>query len=145
MKHLDNFVKEVGRLYAPVLNVPRGVVSDFEFGGYRIPAGTQVRLALAAGHLLPHIFAEPQRFDPDRFAPPREEDKKTPYGLVTFGGGARTCIGLNFATVETKALAAHVLRHYQLEAVADQQIAHAGALVAGPDRSVRLRVQTKDG
>ena len=48
MKQLDSFIKEVGRLYSPVINVPRGVVSDFEFGGYRIPAGTPVRLGLAA-------------------------------------------------------------------------------------------------
>src|SRR5512132_2148716 len=81
MKTLDNFIKEAGRLYPPVINVPRGVVKDFEFAGYRVPAGTAVRLALAASHRLPHVFANPDVFDPDRFAPPREEDKRSPYAL----------------------------------------------------------------
>ncbi len=50
MKSLDLFIREAGRLYSPVINVPRGVVKSFEFGGYEVPAGTQVRLGLAAGH-----------------------------------------------------------------------------------------------
>lgn len=124
--HLDRFVQEAGRLYAPVVNVPRGVLSSFAFEGHLIPPGTQVRLALAAGHRLPQVFADPERFDPDRFAPPREEHRRHPYALVTFGGGARTCIGMNFALLEVKALAAHVLRHYHLEALPGQSLAYEG-------------------
>jgi retinoid hydroxylase len=142
MKLLDNFIREAGRLYPPVINVPRGVVSDFEFGGYTVPAGTPVRLALAASHRLPQVFANPELFDPDRFAPPREEDKRFPYALVTFGGGARICIGINFANIETKALAAHVLRTYQLEAVENQAIAHAGHWTAVLMNGIRLRVRS---
>jgi cytochrome P450 len=138
---LDNFVKETGRLYPPVLNVPRGVVKDFEFAGYHVPAGTPVRLALAAGHLLPDVFADPERFDPDRFAPPREEDRR-PYALVTFGGGPRICIGIIFAQVEVKALLAHVLARYDLEAV-DREVVHAGHWTAILPDGVRLRVRSR--
>jgi retinoid hydroxylase len=115
LKLLDNFIKEVGRLHSPVLSVPRGVVREVEFGGYVMPVGTPVRLSLSGCHRLARVFADPERFDPDRFAPPREEDRRTPYSLVTFGGGQRLCIGINFANVEVKALAAHVLRHFTLE------------------------------
>jgi retinoid hydroxylase len=142
LHQLESFIKEVGRLYPPVLTVPRSVVRPVEFGGYMLPSGTSVRLALGASHLLPHVFAEPRRFDPDRFAPPREEDRRTPYGLVTFGGGPRICIGIHFAQIETKALVAHVLRRYRLQAVDDQPPANAGHLTALPHR-IRLRVQPK--
>jgi cytochrome P450 len=81
-----------------------------------------VLVSLAACHRLPDVFANPDTFDPDRFAPPREEDKRTPYSLVTFGGGPRICIGINFAQIEVKAMAAHILRHYSLTPVPDQQI-----------------------
>lgn len=137
---LDNFIREAGRLYSPVINVPRGVVKEFEFAGYTIPAGTQVRLALAAGHRLPHVFANPDVFDPDRFAPPREEDKRHPYSLVTFGGGARVCIGINFAQVEVKALAAHVLPRYRLEPVAGQNLVNAGHWTVVVPDGIRMRV-----
>ncbi len=112
MKVLGNAINEAGRMYSPVGNVPRGVVKDFEFGGYQVPEGTRVSLSLAACHRLPHIFQNPDKFDPDRFAPPREEDKKAPYSLVTFGGGARICIGMNFALVEMKAMLAQLLRKF---------------------------------
>ncbi len=140
LRQLDNFVKETGRLYSPVLNVPRGVVKDFEFNGYIVPAGTQVRLALAASHYLPTVWTQPNQFDPDRFAPPREEDKRQQYALVTFGGGPRICIGINFAQVEVKALVTHVLRCYQLETIAHRSPVHTGYFTAETLGGIHLRV-----
>lgn len=140
---LDAFVRETGRLYPPVINVPRGVLRDVEFGGYTIPAGAQVRLALAAGHLLPQAFADPARFDPDRMLPPREEDRRTPYSLVTFGGGPRICIGINFAQIEVKALVAHTLRHYRLDPVAGHRPIHAGYWTAYAPGGVQVRVSRR--
>lgn len=141
LHQLDHFIKEVGRLYPPVLTVPRSVLHPVEFGGYTLPAGTPVRLALGASHLLPHVFAEPQHFAPERFAPPREEDRRTPYGLITFGGGTRICIGIHFAQIETKVLAAHVLRHYDMQAVDEQPVAHAGHLTALLERGIQMRAR----
>lgn len=141
-RQLDNFIRETGRLYPPVINVPRGVVREFEFGGYTVPVGSQVRLALAATHRLPAVFADPARFDPDRFMPPREEDKQ-PYALVTFGGGPRVCIGINFAQVEVKALAAHVLRLYEMEPAPGQHPVHAGYWTAFLPEGLRMRVRAQ--
>lgn len=143
LKALDYFVRETGRLYPPVLNVPRGTSQEVEFAGYTIPQGTQVRLALAACHRLPHIFADPDRFDPDRFAPPREEDKQHPYSLVTFGGGPRVCIGQHFANIEVKALVAHVLPRYNLTPVAGQHPVHAGFLNAFIPGGIKMRVSAR--
>ena len=141
MRLLGATVEETGRLYPPVGNVPRGAVKDYTFGGYHVPAGTRVLLSLAACHRLPEVFANPDEFDPDRFMPPREEDKRTPYSLVTFGGGPRICIGINFAQVEVKAMAAHILRRYTLTSVPDQLIAHAYySPVAALLNGLRLRV-----
>ena len=141
MRLLGHAVDEAGRLHSPVGNVPRGVVKDFTFGGYHVPAGTRVLLSLAACHRLPDIFANPDTFDPDRFAPPREEDKRTPYALVTFGGGPRICIGINFAQVEVKAMAAHILRHYTLTPVPGHEIEHAYySPVASLNNGIWLRV-----
>lgn len=123
MKVLDNALSEAERLYPPVSVGPRGVVEPFDFQGYHIPAGTFVVYSISASHLIPSIFANPTQFDPDRFAPPREEDKKAPYALVGFGGGPRICIGINFAQVEIKAIVSHILRHAALELAPNQRIA----------------------
>lgn len=140
MKLLDNFIKETGRLHPPVVTVPREVVRDVEFAGYRLPAGTPVRLALAASHHLPAAFANPGAFDPDRFAPPRDEDRRTPYGLVTFGGGPRLCIGVNFATIEVKVLAAQVLRSYHLEPASDRPPEQFGLTATIIPNGIPMRV-----
>jgi cytochrome P450 len=93
-----------------------------EFGGYVLPAGTKVRVSVIGCHRLPDIFREPHTFDPDRYAPPREEDKNHPYALIPFGGGPRICIGINFAQVEIKILAAHVLQRFALQSIPGKEI-----------------------
>ena len=75
------------------------------------------------------VWDDPERFDADRFLPPREEDRRTPYGLATFGGGPRICLGINFAQVEVMALIAHTLRHYRLSHVSAEPIREFGGLL----------------
>ncbi len=120
---LNNAMTETGRLHPPAGNVMYSV---------------------AASHRLPTVFAQPDLWDPDRFARPREEDKATPYGLVTFGGGPRICIGINFAQVEIKALAAHVLRAFTLEPVAahDVEMLYYGATGTLP-YGIKMRVSPR--
>lgn len=140
---LDCFFREVGRLYTSVLNLPRGVLSPFSFEGRTIPSGTPIRLALAAGHRLPHVFADPERFDPQRFLPPREEDKRNPYAFVPFGAGSRICIGINFSQVELKSLIVHFLQNYELDPLPGQLPVHAGFWVARVPFGIRARVRRR--
>lgn len=142
MKVLDNGLSEAERLYPPVAYGPRGVLEGFDFHGYHVPAGTLVVYSIAGSHRIPEIFPDPARFDPDRFAPPREEDKKTPYALVGFGGGPRICIGINFAQVELKAVVSYIVRHAKLELVPGQQIAQAYFGPTGsPISGIRISVK----
>jgi retinoid hydroxylase len=136
---LGNAIKEAGRLESPVHALPRGVVQPFEFGGYAIPAGTQVRLAIAATHRLPAVFPDPGRFDPDRFAAPRDEERRTPYALATFGGGTRICIGINFAQIEVKALAASVLRRYRLEPLSPRRPEQMAGITSWVPEGIHVR------
>ena len=53
MKLLEHALSEAERLYPPVSNGPRGVLEDFEFGGYRVPAGTHVFYSIAGAHMHP--------------------------------------------------------------------------------------------
>jgi cytochrome P450 len=109
---LDLVLKEIERLWPPVSLCQRGVTAAVEFGGYVLPPGTLVIYSPWVTHRLPEIFRDADRFDPDRFAPPREEHRVTPYGLVGFGGGPRLCIGQAFAQLEMKVVASVLLRGY---------------------------------
>jgi len=144
MKVLENALSEAERLYPPVVNGPRGVLEDVIFNGYHIPAGSYVFYSIAATHMLPHIFTDPTRFDPDRFAAPREEHKKTAYSLVGFGGGPRICIGINFAQVEIKAMASQILRRYELEPLPGQALYQVyDGPTGGPPQGMLMQVSER--
>jgi retinoid hydroxylase len=145
MKALDLFIRETGRLHPPVHGLPRGVAQPVDFAGYTLPAGTRVYLSPAACHRLRGVFAHPDEFDAGRFAAPRAEDRRTPYSLVTFGGGPRLCIGMHFATVEVKLLAIHMLRHYRLEPLEEHLPVQVGLSATSLPGGVPVRVGPRRG
>jgi len=106
---MANVLKEVERLYPPVYYIPRGVIQDVEYSGYSIPAGWSVMLSPHLTHRLPEIYSDPELFDPDRFAPPREEHKKHPFALIGFGGGEHKCLGQDLALMEAKIILSKLL------------------------------------
>ncbi|MBV9354149.1 MAG: cytochrome P450 [Chloroflexi bacterium] len=134
-------IRETGRYRPPVMLLPRGVLAPVEFGGYTIQPGSRVFLAVAASHCLPTVFEHPERFDLDRFLPPRDEDRRHPYGLVTFGGGPRICLGINFAQVEVTALAAQARRHYRLRPIPDRPIPQFAGIVRAQPQGVPMYVE----
>ena len=113
MPDLDIVVQETLRLYPPAWIGPRRSNTEFEFGGYRIPAELPVNYSSWASHRLPDVFDDPHAFRPERFAP--EERAKLPKGAyVPFGAGPRICIGMRFGELEIRAIAAAILRRFRL-------------------------------
>lgn len=143
MKSLGNAAKEVERLYPPISNLPRGVVKPFTFGGYKVEPGQRVLLSISGSHALPHVWQNPDHFDPDRFSPSREEEKNNPYALIGFGAGPRICIGQNFATMELKALAATVFTRFDLEVAQGQNIVQEYKGPGSPKNGIRVRVSPR--
>ncbi len=138
---LERAIRETNRLYPPVSLLRRGVMEEFELDGYTVPKGWKVMYLPRVSHQLPDVFKEPERYDPDRFAPPREEHKQ-PYAMVEFGGGYRTCIGKELALFESKVVLSYLLRTFTFELVPGQRIeaANSGAMTS-PKHGVQLLVK----
>lgn len=117
LEHIAWAVREVERLRPSADLLMRVVKEDIEFGGYLIPAGWLVQVAQEIGHKLPDLFAQPEQFDPLRYAPDRAEDKQHRFGLFGFGGGMHKCTGMNFANNEMTIITALMLRQFELELV----------------------------
>jgi retinoid hydroxylase len=112
LPNMTNAIKEGERMYPPGFIICRMAMADIEFGGYLIPAGWFVCIFPQLTHRLPEIYRDPDTFDPDRFAPPREEDQKQPYSLIGFGGGVHSCIGVELAKMEMKIILSTLLQKY---------------------------------
>ena len=106
--------KEALRFMPPVPSIPRRALRDFEFGGYTIPAGTQVGVNVHLVHHQEEHWPDPSRFDPLRFTPEQVKARHK-YAWVPFGGGAHMCLGLHFAYMQVKILLAHVLTRYEVQ------------------------------
>ena len=92
--------KETLRLL-PVANaLPRRALRETHLGGHRIPAGAFVWAHLGPPMRDPARWTEPARFDPERFAPERAEDRKQGGGYMPFGSGPHACIGARLSTIE---------------------------------------------
>ena len=109
---LDLVMREALRLRAPVPVVLRHTVKDTAVQGVRIPAGTDAVVALQFTHLMADYWSNPTAFDPERFAPPRREDRSHRFAWEPFGGGVHKCMGMHFASLEIKAIMHRLLREY---------------------------------
>ena len=110
-----------------------------------MPAGDLAMVAPAVTHRLPHIFAEPERYDPDRFGPGREEDRRTQFALIGFGGGKHRCIGAGFAYQQIKVIWTVLLRNFELELAPGEYAPDYSTFVVGPRPPCILRYRRKRG
>jgi cytochrome P450 len=115
LETLDLVMNESLRMVSPLPFTMRRVVRDTDLLGYYLPAGTMLMTWPSMNHLLPELWTEPDKFDPERFAEPRAEHKKHRYAFTPFGGGAHKCIGMVFGQLEIKTIVHRMLRRYWLE------------------------------
>jgi sterol 14-demethylase len=131
---LARCITEAERVHAPLVMLMRKVLEDCEFDVHVVPAGNLIMVSPAVSHRIPEVFADPIRCDPARFAPPREEDRRTPYALIGFGGGKHRCIGLAFAYQQVKLIWSVLLARYTFSLVRSDQRPNYATFVVGPQQ-----------
>ena len=116
--HLDQIpyttmcIKEALRLYPPVPGIVRELSTSVTFpDGRSLPKGVQVTLSIYGLHHNPKVWPNPEVFDPSRFAP---DSPRHSHSFLPFSGGARNCIGKQFAMSELKVIVALTLLRFEL-------------------------------
>jgi cytochrome P450 len=109
LKLTEMAFRETLRMIPPVPALSRRALRDFTFGGYHIPAGASVGVNTLFTHYMPAIWPDPDRFDPERFTESAQTERHR-FAFVPFGGGAHMCLGLNFAYMQAKCFARHLLQ-----------------------------------
>ncbi|KAG6831123.1 hypothetical protein H0H92_012548 [Tricholoma furcatifolium] len=117
MPVLDAVVRETIRLVLNTMAIRRNVVEEIPMASKTIPRGSFVAYPLWDAHLNPEIYHRPTEFDPARFGPGREEDKKTTFAYLGWGAGRHPCPGMKVAKLEIKVIVAFFLAVYEYDVV----------------------------
>jgi cytochrome P450 len=108
-------LKETERLRPAVLFFPRRTVATLELLGHALPVDTLIFYSGYLTHRMPELFAEPERFEPQRWDPARGKAAAPATALVGFGGGPRICLGKAFALMQLRVMLAALLRRFRIE------------------------------
>ncbi len=140
---LDYAVRECERLHPPLIMLIRKVLKPISYAGYSVPAGSLAMVSPAVSHRLSHVFSDPQRYNPQRFAPPLSEDKQHHYTLIGFGGGKHLCMGKHFAFMQLKAIWTVLLDRFDFYPGSGVPAPNYGSWVTGPKEPCQLRYQRR--
>jgi len=130
---LTDVITETFRIRPAAWLFSRRTVTDTQLGGHRLPAAADVLISPYLQHHLPEIFADPHRFDPGRWA---ATPTKRP--MISFGGGARQCVGRDFSLMTIALVLASILRTWRL-LPAGRGVRMSGRSILEP-RDLRLRL-----
>ncbi len=118
--YTHQIVNEIVRRTPPLI-LMRRAREDVELGGVIIRAGSEVAVSQHTLHRDPRWFPDPDRFDPDRWAP--GETAELPKGAyIPFGAGARLCPGHVFAPTEIGIVAATIGARWRLIPVPGKKV-----------------------
>lgn len=110
---LEYAMLEGQRMHPSVAMAARRNIRETTLDGHRIPPDTLLWLPYISYYRSEQYWKNPNQFDPDRFAPGREEHKGHSFLFIPFGGGAHKCIGMHFAKIQVKCFLYLFLQRYR--------------------------------
>lgn len=142
LKYTEMIVRESMRLYPPGYGVGRTAIEECEIGGYRVPAKTQVFMFQWATQRDPRFFAEPERFEPERWT---DELAATlpKYAYFPFGGGPRICIGNTFAMMEIILVLATIGQKFRFSLASNRPVEIEPAMSLRPKDGIVVTVRNR--
>lgn len=137
LEYLDAAIKESLRLHPTLAHYGnRYLTAPLEIDGVTVPADNFVAVSAVRLHFRSEIYAEPERFNPDRFMSKAPD----PYAWVPFGGGARKCLGMHLAMFQLRAITAALVQSAKLSLVNEKVEARTRAFTQVPTDDLLARL-----
>jgi cytochrome P450 len=139
LPYLRQMLDEALRLYPPAPRFEREAMGDDELHGVRVRKGDLISIWPWLIHRHRGLWDNADAFDPDRFAPGREQERHR-FQYLPFGGGPRVCVGARFATVEALVILAHWLAARRFALVEGFAVDPLGSVTLRPRGGLMLEV-----
>jgi sterol 14-demethylase len=143
MNTLHWSIKEAPRMHPPSAVFLRKVHKNFtvqtkDGHKYEIPRGHTVASPVLFNSHLPHIYKDPDVYDPSRFGPRREDKANGKFTYEAFSCGRHSCIGEAYAYLQIKVMLSHLLRNFELKLVSPFPETDWGKVVPEPRGKVMV-------
>ncbi len=113
LSYTEKVVTESMRLYPPAWLIGRRAIDDYPIGDYVAPARSILVMSPYIIQRDARHYADPERFDPDRWTPAFKASLPR-FAYFPFGGGPRQCIGESFAWMELVLVVATIAQRWSL-------------------------------
>ena len=138
--YLQQFINEVLRLYPAAYLFAREAIVDDVLDRYPVPANTLIFISPFVTHRDANYWPDPERFNPDRFAPEQVASRPR-HVYYPFGEGPHVCIGNNFALMEMQLILTMALQRFRLRLVPDHPIAFKPEATLRPKHGMKMTVE----
>ncbi|GAA2678797.1 cytochrome P450 [Nonomuraea recticatena] len=142
--YLRMVLQELLRVYPSGWIIPRQTVADTEIGGVPIKAGSQVLVSPYTTHRLEEFWQRPLVFDPERWAPERNE-RRHRYAFIPFGAGPHSCLGQHLFYLKAPLVVANLLSRYHLTLTNPQRLTPVPGASARPKEKLLLKLELRSG
>uniref|UniRef100_A0A1A9VC05 Cytochrome P450 n=1 Tax=Glossina austeni TaxID=7395 RepID=A0A1A9VC05_GLOAU len=122
LPYLDACIHECLRIYPPGLWATKCCTKPYKMSNkngscLHIRKGESILIPIYGIHHDSHYYAEPEKFNPERFLLPQNSARnyKNKGQYLGFGDGPRICLGMNFALMQCKGALSALIRDFSIK------------------------------
>jgi len=142
LRYTRAVLAESMRLYPPVWGMGRRALADLTLAGYDIPRGSLVVVSPFITQRDARFFPDPELFRPERWLDEPAVERPR-FAYFPFGGGARQCIGEQFAWMEGVLLLATLGQKWRLRLVPGHMVEFNPLITLRPKHGMRMTLHSR--
>ncbi len=142
LSYTSMVVSESMRLFPPAWVIGRRALAPYHAGGHAIPEGSIVLLSPYVVHRDARWYPDPERFDPDRWAPDARAGRPR-FAYFPFGGGTRICIGEQFAMMEAVLVLATLAGRWRLRLHPPHVVEPVASITLRPRNGIPMHLERR--